>query len=182
MRTFIAIELNEDIKELLKNTINKLKNSYEKVKWVNSTNAHLTLTFLGETETQKVEKIKNNLGKIFAEEKCFKVQIGSTIGFPNNNKARVICLEIIDPTRKINELKNKIDEEIERLEFTIPDKKEYIPHLTLGRVKNTTVKIKDYTELQNTEFEIKEITFYESILTKDGPIYKKINNYFLKSN
>lgn len=60
-------------------------------------------------------------------------------------------------------------------------KEEFIPHLTIGRVKDTLFE-EDIKKLLNEKFEIKpfylnKITFFESKLTPEGPIYKSIKDF-----
>ena len=66
MRTFIAIELPDEIKDALAQLQEGLKKSGADVKWVEPKNIHLTLKFLGEIDEKKAEntiKIINEIAK-----------------------------------------------------------------------------------------------------------------------
>jgi len=71
MRTFIAIELPKDIKNILGNIQNELKQSQADVKWVKPDNIHLTLKFLGEIQEDLVKKIQLVLEEIAQKNSSF---------------------------------------------------------------------------------------------------------------
>ena len=58
MRTFIAIELPQEIRTILSNIQDELKQTQADVKWVKPENIHLTLKFLGEIGEDLVLKIQ----------------------------------------------------------------------------------------------------------------------------
>ena len=90
MRTFIAIELEEKIKELLSKIQAELKKSGEDIKWVNPHNVHLTLKFLGEIEEPKIPKIIQLLKEAAATLKPFTIEIKDIGGFPSLRSPRGI--------------------------------------------------------------------------------------------
>jgi 2'-5' RNA ligase len=64
----------------------------------------------------------------------------------------------------------------------------YNPHLTMGRIKhlNNTDLMKALIEqFQNTEIQkvpVSDVTLYESILLKSGPVYKPLAKFSLESH
>ena len=57
MRTFLAIPLPKETKDLLSRIQEQLKTSKADVKWVEPQNIHLTLKFLGEINEEQLNKI-----------------------------------------------------------------------------------------------------------------------------
>ena len=57
MRTFIAIELEKEIRDTLFQIQEELKSVQADVKWIKTANIHLTLKFLGEVEEAKIPEI-----------------------------------------------------------------------------------------------------------------------------
>ena len=55
MRTFIAINFNQDVKNRLINIERSLKNMSEKGRFTSKDNLHLTLIFLGEIAEERVK-------------------------------------------------------------------------------------------------------------------------------
>ena len=67
MRTFIAINLDQEIKRALIQLIDELKvRSTESrgIRWVRPEGMHLTLKFLGEIEEDKVPRIESALRQV----------------------------------------------------------------------------------------------------------------------
>ena len=62
-RTFIALEITENIKELLAGIQQKIGSKTGGIKWVKPKNMHLTLKFLGEIEDKDnfIKLIKNKI-------------------------------------------------------------------------------------------------------------------------
>ena len=63
LRTFIAVELPEEVKAELSLIQRELKSDYHFVKWVGSSGMHLTLKFLGSVARGKVESIVQAVGE-----------------------------------------------------------------------------------------------------------------------
>ncbi len=59
-RTFIALEIKENIKELLVSVQQKIGSEIGGIKWVKPKNMHLTLKFIGPTREDKIENISDN--------------------------------------------------------------------------------------------------------------------------
>ena len=57
LRTFLAIELDDSIRLILKGIQDQLKKSGADVKWVNPEHIHLTLKFLGDVPTEKIDSL-----------------------------------------------------------------------------------------------------------------------------
>jgi len=188
MRTFIAVELPQEIKNNLKCLQEKLKSSSTDVKWVEPNNIHLTLKFLGETDTEKIPLIKKIIHELSARIPPFKAEISSLGAFPNLNHPRVIWIGL---NEKNNFLK-KMAEELENKLFELGFPKENRPfsaHITLGRVRSN-LNLKDLLEklktlenfsLKKEDCVIEKIALYKSVLTPNGPIYECLYSANLKT-
>jgi 2'-5' RNA ligase len=73
MRTFIAIDISETMRESLSQIESHLKYSGADVKWVDKDNIHLTLKFLGEISEEKVKEITSILDAIGGRTKIFDI-------------------------------------------------------------------------------------------------------------
>ncbi len=89
MRTFIAIDLPDSIKEKINSLQTKLKNCDPSAKWVRPANMHLTLKFLGEVEQEKIPQIKKILEKVAAKHRALNVALEAFGFFPNEKRPRV---------------------------------------------------------------------------------------------
>lgn len=184
IRSFIAIELNKEFKEELKNIQDELKNLNLDVRWVEINNIHLTLKFLGNVELGDLEKIKSVLKNISLLFKPFEINLSELGLFPKVDFPRVIWVGINHGKNELIRIASTIEEELKKLRIP-SEEREFIPHLTLGRVRSSKNKdkLKSYLNFSKPNFpksqEIKEITLFQSELKPKGPTYTVLGSFFL---
>jgi len=174
MRLFIAITLNDEIKNYIKSLQESIK--AEGVKLTFAKESHLTLKFLGEVLDNNLNKIKNLLSDI--KFKPFFVDLDNLGIFPNENYIRVIWVGL-NKKKEIIELQQKIDKVL--LADFSKDKK-FHPHITLARVKfienkkEFSNKLKDI-KIDKKRFKIENFKLIKSTLTSNGPIYEELAEF-----
>ena len=173
MRAFVAIDIPNDIK----NEIIKIQKTLPEFsgKKTGPGNLHLTLKFLGEADEKEVKTVKDKLNLI--KVKRFETEV-DRIGFFDNINSGIVWLHMAD----CGELQKEIDEALKSL-FLI--EKRFMSHLTIARVKQVKDKSKFLKELHEIEFdkirfEVKNFKLKESVLTKNGSVYRDIEVYDLK--
>ncbi len=186
MRTFIAVGLSEkiidEIGKFLSNSCLEIKNN--KISWVKKENLHITIKFLGEIKENQVETIEKVLSDITRKIKSFEVEIKEIGVFPNINFPRVVWIGIKEQTNTLSFLAKTVEEELHKLGFP-KENKEFVAHLTIGRIKklNNVSEIKSYVEKhKNIDFgksKIESVTFFQSILHPEGPEYRIIKRFYL---
>lgn len=128
MRLFIAINLDENIKNKIEDISLELKKSSTQGRFVNKEHMHLTLEFLGETPDDKVQLIKDVMDKVAT--KPFSMEL-SRIGYFKRREGNIYWIGV-----KENEMLLQIQAELHsmllRQGFDL-ENREYKPHLTLGR-------------------------------------------------
>jgi len=175
-RAFIAIDV--ELSSQITDIVNDLKNSGADIKLVKPENMHITLKFLGDTDEKFVGQIREIMEKSVENIKSFEIKLKNTGVFPNENYIKVVWIGI-DQYEKLAEIAKKINEGLSKIGFK-KEKRDFSPHLTIGRLK--TGKNKDkilhiITRYENTEFntfKIKKIKLIKSELTPKGPIYTTI--------
>jgi 2'-5' RNA ligase len=180
MRTFIAIELPREIKDLLAKVQEELNSSQADVKWVQPQNIHLTLKFLGEIEEKKIDKINKIIEDIAGEKKYFPIRISNLGAFPKINFPRVIWVGIDKGDEEVKEIAKKLEEGLAKIGIQREDKP-FSSHITIGRTRSALNREKLIQRLndlanklqeENLEFVVKKITFFKSTLTPKGPVYE----------
>ncbi len=176
MRLFIAIDLPQKIKNHLFSLQKKILGA--KISWVPKKNLHLTLKFLGDVEDDKLALIKSKLKQIKFEK--FTVGLGHIGAFPDLNNVRVIWVGL-EPETLISRLQMKVDEQLIE---DFPNDNEFKSHLTIGRVKFVSKKenIKKYltkTDISPIKFEVNKFALVKSTLTRSGPKYEILEEYYL---
>lgn len=175
MRTFISIDIPEEVKEEIKKIQEKLPEF--KGKKTEFENLHLTLKFLGELNEEEVEDVKNKLREV----RFFEIDIGiDSIGVFSERFVRIVWLYV----KGTEELQRNVDEKLSELGFE--KEKRFMSHLTIARVKEVNDKKEFLNKLKKlnvprVKFLIKDFRFKKSILKPEGPIYETIGKYSLKS-
>lgn len=183
-RLFIAIKIvpDQSFNEIYHELISRLR--YENLRFVEPDKLHLTLRFLGDTDEKKIPDIDRLMKKSAEMNKAFTLNINNTRIFGSTYNPRVIWFGI-DHNADLTHLHTRIETDLTKVGF-FPDHQNYVPHLTLSRIK----QLKDLKLFQKTIFEfgekeimkqnVKEFSLIESILLKEGPIYNTLHSYILQ--
>lgn len=184
MRTFIAIELEEEIKKSLSEVYAELKKSDEDIKWVNPQNIHLTLKFLGEVPEQKIPRIAQLLKELAGATKPFTIEIKNIGGFPNLKSPRVIWANLEKGKEELTQLALTIEDALVSLKFP-KENRVFSTHFTLGRVRYIKDRQGFQRKVEQIQFpplsqEVKSIILFKSTLTPKGPIYEKLSEVIFR--
>ncbi|MBS3945113.1 MAG: RNA 2',3'-cyclic phosphodiesterase [Melioribacter sp.] len=181
IRTFIALEIPQDIIDEIITIRNNMVPSYQSIKWESREKLHVTLKFLGETEQETIEKIFASLEKLSTKYHKFDLQLDRFGFFKSNGVPRILWAGL----KENFELENFVQEiDILCSEFGFEkEKRKFKPHITMLRIKNESI-IKEVNSLDNyrlpqLKFVGNKIIMFQSILTKGGSIYKPIKSLLL---
>jgi RNA 2',3'-cyclic 3'-phosphodiesterase len=134
LRTFIAIELPDNIKAELSRIIEGLKKPrFGFVRWVNPQNIHLTLKFLGNVEAAKIDCICDAVRLSADGGEKFSLELSGLGFFPNPRRPRVFWIGIAGDLDRLLHLQGSIDRNTEKLGFP-GEKRPFSPHITLARI------------------------------------------------
>lgn len=183
-RLFIAIPIQLD-KEFT-HCVERLKQgtSNDRITWVQTHVQHLTLRFLGETPEGDIEPLMQALDNVFREEKGFDLKVDKLGVFGSHYKPTALWLGFSD-----FELLKNLHEKIEQALSTVgiaPDRGNFVPHITLGRVKNILDKNKFWNLFQQSQphhqqkIMVNRVVLYQSKLHKDGPVYRELKSWPLE--
>lgn len=181
MRTFIALEFPENVRAEIFHAFEGLKKSGSCYgNFVEKENLHMTLSFLGEISEEKSEAIKKILSEIDFQK--FPIEIGKVGFFPNEHHIKVIWLEVV--SSEIANLKKEIEMQLSKEGFSFTDS-EFIPHLTVARIKGIKAKSKFFEEIEKIKvpkifFIAEDFAFMKSILKGKSPEYKVIEKYGMR--
>jgi 2'-5' RNA ligase len=183
-RIFIAIkiEAGDNLLKMISSYRTRLNKA--QIKWTDTSNIHITIVFLGNTEDKTINAINSMM-----EDKCkgfgqFELILKGSGIFRNINDPRIIWTGI-EPSEKLSQLNNLIMNGLKELEIKTEDHP-YKPHLTIGRIKhlNDGESLRALTEeYQHYEIQlvpVKEVILYESILLPTGPLYNPLIKVKLK--
>lgn len=176
IRAFIAIDLPEAVREELASIINDLKQKVpsKSVRWVRPDNIHLTLKFLGDTKIDSLDHITGGLDRVGREKPPINLTLDKLGCFPNPRRPRVVWVGVSGDIDTLQSLQKMIDQMLNPLGWDL-DKREFHPHLTIGRIKNSK-KVVDSrlpwgSPMKPLTFPADSLTLYESILKSSGAVY-----------
>ena len=177
MRLFAALHLPETYQERLAALTERLSKRLDsRITWTRPGNWHLTLKFLGETDPETAERVLGALAAVRFE--SFSLLAGGGGFFPGPLKPRVIWVGLRQGASEAAALARDVERVLVPLGFP-PEKREFRPHLTIGRVKrHRKDPWKDVeAELQEVlwpEALVEAFTLYKSTLTPKGPVYQPL--------
>ncbi len=190
MRTFIAIDLPQEIKEELARLQALLKKSGADVKWVTPKNIHLTLKFLGEISEDTCAKIASVIEGVAAKTAPFAISLASLGAFPKIQFPRVIWVALSNGDKETQLLAENLENSLEKL--GIPkEERAFSSHITIGRLRSPLNKDKliealkkaeSYFSGKNLGFTADKITLFKSLLGPGGPVYEPLKETSLTAN
>lgn len=137
IRAFIAIEINPEITSQLARIADELQQSIgnHAVRWVPAENIHLTLKFLGDVSLNNLELLKDALKSEAAGLASFNISVGGIGAYPKIRSPRVLWVGVEGPETLIS-LQRSVENQMEKLGYE-RDRRNFSPHLTLGRVSRS---------------------------------------------
>ncbi len=182
-RLFVAVKIipSTELLAIYNKIQHKLTN--DKIRWVNPNNFHLTLKFLGDTYIDTIPIVISVIENTLSLKSSFDFDLKDLGIFGSRYNPRVIWVGI-DRSDQLKDVGVSIIDSLDKAGFK-NDRQNFVPHLTVARIKHISDKkrlneiIEGYGDCYFQTVNINKVTLYESILTKEGPIYKEINNFML---
>lgn len=182
VRAFIAMELNEEVKDRIMEFEERLRTCRSEMKFVEKENLHITVKFLGEINAKLLEGVFEEIERI--EEEKFTISVKGVGVFPNERFMRVIWIGVEEGKDKIVKVQREIDERLSRLGFA--KEKDFVPHITVARVKSIGDRnevLRVFEEFKHRDFGrslIDRVVLKKSVLTPKGPIYSNLKEVLFK--
>lgn len=189
-RTFIAIELDDELKDKLGRLQDRLRAqlSPHSVRWVHPRGIHLTLKFLGDTPLEKVEEVQAALAQASAEAGPFSFTVAGLGCFPNTRRPRVVWVGVQELTGSLVRLRDAVEDRVAPLGFPTEGRR-FSPHLTLGRVQRRASKsevrelgevVAAHTTGVLDEMVVTAVSYIKSDLRPSGAVYTTLAEVKLK--
>lgn len=182
IRTFLAIDLPDQIKSELGKIQKRLKPKIEGVRWTRPEGIHLTLKFFGYVVGDDCSNISNAIKAAIKGVKPFTLELGTIGAFPGPTRPRVIWIGIGGQVEALIDLQQNLDMSLEQIGFP-PEDRAFKPHLTLGRLKipgsavGFPKVLEEGKKYQAGSFRCSGLTLFRSDLRPDGAIYTKLEEY-----
>jgi 2'-5' RNA ligase len=182
-RLFAAVKIHPSPEFLA--LYNNIKSNlrFAEIKWVNPEIIHVTLKFFGETDERKIPEISGALREVAGRHERFNTELVNVGIFGSAYDPRVIWVGM-QKAEPLKGLAEDVLNSVARIGWE-RDRQNFVPHLTIARIKYVPDKKlfqKVIDENKNAfiqEVSVAEFHLYESLLFKDGPVYKVMESYQL---
>lgn len=190
MRLFIAIDLDDFIRQKIERFVEGVSGFAPDVRWMNAEALHLTLKFIGEFNDARLQDLKQAIAA--AKSEPFEISLAGTGFFPTPKAARVFWVGVRADGR-LQRLAAAIDEATAKLRIE-REARAYTPHLTLARAgsgrpsrgkedkpNNRFQKLRERLEkMPQPEFgtmTARDFFLYQSKLSPKGSAYTKLERF-----
>ena len=176
MRAFLVIEIPDELKPRIL-AVQDMLDDFD-IKLVEGQNLHFNLKFLSEIDEEQIDKIKGTLERISGQFEPFEMEIKGIGAFPNKSYARVVWLGVTEGYQTLKAIADLIGNFLVNMGFE--KEQQFVPHLTLGRVRSgrnkneLLVLLRKYENVEIGRMKVEKITLFQSKLSPKGPIYEKV--------
>ena len=167
MRTFIAIELEEEVKDHLAEVQAETQKLCRRGNFTPKDNFHLTLHFLGEIEEDVIEYLQDAMYETARRNRPFTLTLDKIGFFPRGNKG--IMWAGLERSTHLQRLFSTLEKSLEQQGFA-RERKGLSPHITLGREvepHRSFVDVQKSTKIEPMKVSVRRISLMESV--RKGP-------------
>ena len=177
IRTFIAVNISDSIRERAATLQKKIASLAPGIKWVEPESMHLTLHFLGEVEELDLVSICRVVTDCARNLPAFSVRIGTVGVFPTPRRPKILWLGVQEGAESLTLLHQVLEKPLLATGCYRKEDRPYYPHLTLGRISQDdrelawSTLITEHREWYGGHCDIHEILVMRSENHRDRPIY-----------
>ncbi|CAF0702710.1 RNA 2',3'-cyclic phosphodiesterase [Candidatus Methylacidithermus pantelleriae] len=181
LRLFFAIPLAQATRESLESLLGHWSIHIPQIRWVNPSQLHITLHFLGKTPSTSLPLLREVLEQTAQTHSAFWACLGPLEAFPNRTNPRVLWVSLKKGAGEIQELVGTLTRLLVERGLSTREERTFVAHVTIGRIRAAVPRpmIRQLLEQplcpEPSPFFVDRITLFSSTLTPTGPIYRAIN-------
>jgi 2'-5' RNA ligase len=179
MRLFVAIELSDSVRSVVKAVQDGLHPSCDGVRWVPAHQVHVTAKFLGEVPDAKVPDVSNAVARAATKAASFAMQVAGCGCFPPRGPVRIVWVGLREESGALMRCVDTVEDELANIGFA-KERRPFSPHVTVGRVRDDRSHggirsaVEDFT-FDSVEQSVSSITLMSSVLSPKGPTYTAVS-------
>lgn len=181
------MEVRGPAADRLREVLEDLKSSGADVKWVRPDHLHMTLAFLGELAPGRLETVIEAARRTASRHPQAALAFSLIDAFPSLKRPRTLWAGVRPGpgAARLERAAADLREELERGGFP-PDKRGFVPHVTLGRVRkqrglrpllDRTARWREDRAWDGADFTARELTLIRSRLSSAGPEYSALERF-----
>lgn len=182
-RLFLAVKPGAQVTKALLELQTYITGKADGLKWICGQNLHLTLRFIGSLQTAELPILINSLKKLKFEP--FELEVNG-LGVFKRAQQSILWAGVV-ATDPLRELKEHLEQLLEKDCGLIGVKGGYRPHITLARLKRSENSLAVEVRLETLRLQMQQRSFgnfsvagfslFKSELRPQGAIYTVIHNY-----
>lgn len=151
------------------------------VKWTDKNNLHITMIFLGNVKEEKLGKICEAIESFKKEP--FPIKLTRVRYAPVEKIPPRMIWAVGEKSDKLSSLKNNMDESLSGEISFRSQRKSFVPHITLGRIRKWQWREMEEEERPQVEenislnFEVNSVELMNSVLKRKGPQYETLQSF-----
>jgi len=179
IRTFIAVNLAETLRERMAQVQQELRATRADVKWVSADGFHMTLKFLGNVDAEAMDDVVRATGDSLQGVPPAPITFRGVGAYPRVSAPRVVWAGVTEGGEQLVAMAEQVEQATEKLGFE-RERRPFSPHLTLGRVRTPrqpelSEAIQRLREVEIGSMTVDAVYVMRSQLTPKGAIYSVIS-------
>jgi RNA 2',3'-cyclic 3'-phosphodiesterase len=186
IRAFIAVQIAPEVRARISEAVAQLTPEISGIRWIREENFHFTLKFLGLLQEPQIEPISKALAQAIHPFRRFAINVKSFGVFPDIKRARVLWVGL--EGSDLPALAKSVESVLEPFGFP-GENRIYRPHLTVGRWRypmgshqQLEDKLKLWKNFEFGESAVDEVVLFQSVLKRDGAVYRPLKTVPLASD
>jgi len=174
-RLFVALALPD----WLRDELTGLSEPLRAVAWTRPAQLHLTLRFLGDTQTNLIERIEESLASIRVE--SFILPVEGAGGFPPKGSPKVIWVGVGSGHPHLFQLRQRLDDALLAAGIDL-DVRHFQPHITLARCADgsagaVSTWLRRHGGFETAPFRVTAFDLFTSRLSAQGALHTLRRRY-----
>jgi len=186
LRLFFAVPTPEEIKQQAQQIQEQCDCPGLKIGWVGPDRMHFTLKFLGDTPQAQVSQLSEVARRVAQLHPPHQVTVAGAGAFPNIHRPRIIWAGCSTGAQQLTALGTELDQALTEAKLAEPEKRDFTPHLTLGRVRKgynfdeLTASLEELGDRVLGQMPVDHFVLMHSDLQPGrAPVYTELNRFEL---
>jgi len=184
LRLFFAVPTPEEIKQQAKQIQKQCDCPGLKIGWVGPDRMHFTLKFLGDTPQDQVPQLAEVAQRVARSHSAHQITVAGVGAFPNIRRPRIIWVGCSAGVEQLTALGTELDQALTEAKLAESEKRGFVPHLTLGRVRRgynfdeLTASLEELGDRVLGQMPVDHFVLMHSDLQPgQAPVYAELNRF-----